>query len=75
MLKNELSSSDLSKHIFDTHLSDKKILMANYLKAKEEKKIKEATILLDKLYLSHVLNLAKELKFDIFEKICTNINW
>lgn len=67
-LKNDLSSSDLNKHIFDTDLSDKEMLNKNYLKIKGVKDIKVATILLDKLYLEHVLKLANELDFDIFKK-------
>lgn len=38
------------------------------MKIKGVKDIKVATILLDKLYLEHVLKLANELDFDIFKK-------
>lgn len=67
-LKNKYSNSNLEKFLIDTKIKDKDKLNHNFDIVSNEKDIVNASIILDKLYLKHVMDIANDLKFDIFIK-------
>lgn len=68
LLKNDISNINLDKYILDTGIKDKERLNSSFKKVKNIKNIQEATIILDKMYLEHLNDIANELEFDIFKK-------